>query len=277
VVELEVLGPLVVWAGGRQLRLGPALRVLLLCLLCADGELVLAGRLAGLLSETGSPGGSPATLRSHVSHLRRAISDAAGQGRDDRDSVIVTDRVGGATAYALRLDADKVDASRFVREVDRGIRELQAGDAEQAAETLRAATRLWRGQPLADVAGRSFSQAEIRRLRGTYRAALVARVDADAQCGRHRSIIGELEALADQWPDDEAVRVLLVTCLYRSGRTAEAARACRAAIEFTLEHGLESRRLAALQVEVLTGSLQVTGPAGAPPSAVRLLAADLPG
>ena len=52
-VELEVLGPLVVWAGGRQLRLGPALRVLLLCLLCADGELVLAGRLAGLLSETG--------------------------------------------------------------------------------------------------------------------------------------------------------------------------------------------------------------------------------
>jgi DNA-binding SARP family transcriptional activator len=141
VVELEVLGPLVVWAGGRQLRLGPALRVLLLCLLCADGEVVLAGRLAGLLSETGSPGGSPATLRSHVSHLRRAISDATGQGRDDSDSVIVTDRVGGATAYALRLDANKVDASRFVRDVDRGIGELQAGDAEQAAETLRAAAR----------------------------------------------------------------------------------------------------------------------------------------
>jgi DNA-binding SARP family transcriptional activator len=149
-------------------------------------ELVLAARLAGLLSETGSPGGSPATLRSHVSHLRRAICDATGQGRDDRDSVIVTDRVGGATAYALRLDADKVDASRFVRDVDRGIRELQAGDAEQAAETLRAATRLWRGQPLADVAGRSFAQAEIRRPGGTYRAALVARVDADAQCGRHK-------------------------------------------------------------------------------------------
>jgi DNA-binding SARP family transcriptional activator len=277
VVELKVLGPLVVSVGGRQLRLGPALRVLLLCLLCAEGELVLAARLAGLLSETGSPGGSLATLRSHVSHLRRAISDATGQGRDDSDSVIVTDRVGGATAYALRLDADKVDASRFVRDVDRGIGELQAGDAEQAAETLRAATRLWRGQPLADVAGRSFAQAEIRRLRGTYRAALVARVDADVQCGRHRSIIGELEALADRWPDDEAVRVLLVTCLYRTGRTAEAARACRAAIEFTLEHGLESRRLAALQVEVLTGSLQVPGPAVSPPPAVRLLAADLPG
>jgi DNA-binding SARP family transcriptional activator len=111
-------------------------------------------------------------------------------------------------------------------------------------------------------------------LRGTYRAALVARVDADAQCGRHRSIIGELEALADQWPDDEAVRVLLVTCLYRSGRTAEAARACRAAIEFTLDHGLESRRLATLQVEVLTGSLQIPDPAVALPSAVRPMAAD---
>jgi hypothetical protein len=82
--------------------------------------------------------------------------------------------------------------------------------------------------------------------------------------------VGELQSLVERWPDDEELRVLLVTCLYRGGRTLEAARACRAAVEFTVEHGLESRRLAALQMDVLTGTLQpdmrgdVPVPASAP-------------
>lgn len=257
-VDLEVLGSLVVRADGTQRRLAPALRVLLLCLLCAEGELVPAGRLAGLVSRTAVEF-SPATLRSHVSHLRRAIGDAT--GREVRESAIVTDKVGGTTAYALRMDAVRVDASRFVRDAALGLRELQAGDAGRAANTLRSALGLWRGQPLSDAAGYSFAQAEIKRLDGAYRAALVARVHADALCGLDRSITGELEALVGRWPDDEALRVLLVTCLYRSGRTSEAARACRDAIEFTLQHGLEPRRLAALQMEVLNGTLPRLAPA----------------
>jgi DNA-binding SARP family transcriptional activator len=134
--------------------------------------------------------------------------------------------------------------------------ELRSGDAGRAAVTLRAALALRRGEPLADVAGHSFAQAEIRRLEAVHRAALVARVRADVWCGLGLSVIGELQSLVERWPDDEDLRVLLVTGLYRSGRTAEAARACRAAVEFTVEHGLESRRLAALQMEVLAGTLQ---------------------
>jgi Bacterial transcriptional activator domain len=89
--------------------------------------------------------------------------------------------VGEAAAYTLRLDADKVDASRrvasrFVRGAARGIRELRAGHAEKAARTLREASGLWRGQPLADVAGRPFAQAEIRRLEAAYRGPLVGAV-----------------------------------------------------------------------------------------------------
>jgi DNA-binding SARP family transcriptional activator len=255
-MDLDVLGPLVVRAGGRQLRLGPALRVLLLCLLCAGGDLVPAGRLAAMSAGNGSPAVSPATLRSHVAHLRRAVNDAAGLARDERESVIVTGHVGGGTAYGLRLDSVTVDASRFVREAALGMGELRSGDAERAAVTLHAALGLWRGAPLADVAGHSFAQAEIRRLEAVYRAALVGRVRADAWCGLGLSVIGELQSLVERWPDDEELRVLLVTCLYRGGRTAEAARACRAAVEFTVEHGLESRRLAALQMAVLAGTLQ---------------------
>jgi len=255
-VDLEVLGPLVVKVNGRMLRLGPTLRVLLLCLLCAEGDLVPAGRLAALASGTGAAEFSPTTLRSHVSHLRRALDDAAGQDGGAREPVIVTDRMGGGTGYALRLDAVQVDAARFAREADRGMRELHAGDAARAADTLRAALRLWRGQPLADVADYPFAQTGIGRLEAARRAALAARLDADVRCGRHRSVVGELQALVARWPGDEALQELLITCLYRSGRAAEAAHACRDAIEFTIGHGLESQRLAALQRQVLTGTLQ---------------------
>ncbi len=78
------------------------------------------------------------------------------------------------------------------------------------------------------------------------------------QLGLHRAVIGELEAMTALWPDDETIRVLLVITLYRCGRTAEAAQACRAAVIEALEHGLDSSGLAALQRDVLTGSLPGT-------------------
>jgi DNA-binding SARP family transcriptional activator len=258
-IDLEILGPLVVRADDKQIRLGPMLRVLLLALLCAHGDLVPASRLASLLSETGTPNGSPATLRSHISHLRRAINGDAASGNGRSSSVLVTDHVGGAAAYALRVQADRIDASRFERHVATGIRELHISHFERAGEVLKEATLLWRGQPLADAAGRAFAQAEIRRLESSYRAAVIAKVQADVQRGMHRAVIGELEAMAATWPDDEAVRVLLVICLYRSGRPAEAARACRAAVEAALEQGLDSRLLSMLQRDVLSGSLPAAG------------------
>jgi DNA-binding SARP family transcriptional activator len=259
-LEIEILGPLVVRVGGSQVRLGPTLRVLMLALLCARGGLVPAARLADMLSETGTPRAVPATLRSHVSHLRRALSDAGGfdEGRP-RPVSLLTDKIGGSTAYALRVHHDRIDASRFEVGVTAGMRELHQGRFDAASEMLAAAVSMRRGQPLADVADRAFAQAEIVRLEGSYRAARLARVQADVQRGLHRAVIGELEAMTGAWPDDEMVSLLLVICLYRSGRSADAARVCRAAIEVILGHGLDSRRLAALQLDVLSGTLPSVG------------------
>ena len=259
-MDIEILGPLIVRVSGQPVRLGPALRVLLLALLCARGDLVPAARLAGMLSETGTSRGAPATLRSHVSHLRRALGDATRAEHGHASAVsLLTDNVGGATAYALRVNSDRVDASRFEAGVAAGMRELHHGRFDSASEMLRAAVALRRGKPLADVADRAFAQAEIVRLEGSYRTGRLAQVQADVQRGLHRAVIGELEAMTDLWPDDEMVSLLLVTCLYRSGRSAEAARVCRAAIQITLEHGLDPRRLTALQFDVLSGSLPLAG------------------
>ena len=69
--------------------------------------------------------------------------------------------------------------------------------------------------------------------------------------GLYRESTGELEALLVRWPDDEGLRALLVTCLCRVGRSADAARACRAGIELALDEGLDVSRLQSLQCKVL--------------------------
>lgn len=57
---------------------------------------------------------------------------------------------------------------------------------------LRSAISLWRGQPPADIAGCAIARPGILRLESTYRAAITARIQADAQCGLHGALIGEL-------------------------------------------------------------------------------------
>jgi DNA-binding SARP family transcriptional activator len=259
-MDLEILGPLVVRVGGRQIQLGPRLRILLLGLVCGRGDLIPAARLGRMLSETHDvKQGSAATLRSHISHLRRALNDAGTLSDSHSSPVLITDKIGGSAAYALRVQADRVDATRFERAVAAGICELHSGNHEHAGQVLREAISLWRGKPFADAADHAFAQPDIRRLENSYRAAVIARVQADLQRGLYRTVIGELEAMTALWPDDEAVRELLIVSLHRSGRTAEAAQACRVAIETALERGLDSRRFAALQRDVLNGSLPGTG------------------
>jgi hypothetical protein len=96
-MDLEILGPLVVRVGGRQIRLGPTLRILLLGLVCARGDLIPAARLGQMLSVTdGVQRGSAATLRSHISHLRRALVDAETLRDGPASPVLITDKVGGS-------------------------------------------------------------------------------------------------------------------------------------------------------------------------------------
>ena len=122
-IELGILGSLVLRLDGAEVRLGPSLRVLVLALLCARGALVPVERLGVLLAE---PGGKPvtkATVRSHVSHLRKVIGDGHGHGQEPK--VLVSARLGGAVAYALRREVVDTDAARFDQEVDEGEADLR--------------------------------------------------------------------------------------------------------------------------------------------------------
>lgn len=247
--ELQVLGSLRLLIGAAPVPMGPVQRVLLICLWLAGREVVPSFRLASMVWNDKRPDDPQVTLRSHVHHLRRAMN-AAG-GCTSARSTLVTERVGSAFGYALRLPHEAADAARFERLAEEGRKTLAESKPTNAVATLSHALGLWRGQPLADVADRSFAAPEIRRLEGLYRAATTAKLEAEVRLGLYRESIGELEALLMRWPDDEGLRALLVTCLCQVGRSADAARACRAGIELALDEGLDVSGLQSLQRKVL--------------------------
>ena len=98
--------------------------------------------------------------------------------------------------YLLRVDREHLDAALFQDGFTAGRAALEAGRYAEAAETLRRALDLWRGQVLADLADYAFTRPEAARLEELRLAALEARIDADLALGRHDALTAELEQLA---------------------------------------------------------------------------------
>jgi DNA-binding SARP family transcriptional activator len=81
---------------------------------------------------------------------------------------------------------------------------------------------MWRGPALADVQVGPQLMAHRTTLEETRRVALEQRIEADLHLGNHHQLIGELSGLAIQDPLHEHIHSLLMICLYRSGRPAQA-------------------------------------------------------
>jgi hypothetical protein len=171
----------------------------------------------------------------------------------------VSARAGGTAGYALRRETVDTDAARFDQQVDEGEAELRDGSYASAGGALSGALSLWRGTPLADAGERPYARDWAAHLLERRRHAMVLRAAARVGNLEHARIVGELQAMAAQWPDDEIVRALHAITLYRSGRPARAAAACQDAIRAAQSHGLESPRLHALQRDVLNGTLPDAG------------------
>src|SRR5262249_19136570 len=145
-----------------------------------------------------------------------------------------------APGYALRLEPEQLDLAQFERLAEDAGTEFRRGEKETAVELLREALRLWRGEPLADLAGEPFATVAVRRLDEIRLVALERRVEAELALGRHSELIPELEALVVSEPLRERFRAQLMLALYRSDRQTEALDAYRAARETLVDElGLE--------------------------------------
>ena len=261
-IDYRILGPLEVSADGRLIEIGgPKLRALLVILLLRANESVPRDVLVHELWGDQPPAGAQHSLDVYVSRLRKSLDDVA-------DAPVVVTRPG---AYSLRLAEGQLDARRFEDLVGQGRAALAANTPGQAAEKLRAALELWRGQALADLANGHGPQVEAVRLEELRLSATEDRIDSDLTLGRHADVVGELDALVAVHSLRERLHGQLMIALYRSGRQAEALEAYQAARRTLVEElGLEpGPALRQLESAVLRQdpSLDLPRPAVAAPAA----------
>ena len=225
-VEYRILGPVEVdLDDGRPAPVPRGRARDLLCLLLAHRrEAVTADQIVDGLWADAPPVNARNAVQVVASRLRAAIG---------------VDAVGSTAAgYTLAVDPAAVDADRFEALARRGRDEAADGRAREAAATLRAALELWRGPPLADVAGAAFAQPEVARLEALRLRCTADRIAADFATGAE--VAGELEALVAEHPLDERLRELLMRALYRAGRQADALAVYRDARRALLEGSASS-------------------------------------
>ena len=223
-MQLHVLGHLEASVEDRPLPLGGAKQRALLAMLGLEANrTVTADRLIEGLWGEAPPPSAGKMVQNYVWRLRKVFAD-------DGSAEILTHGRG----YELRIDPERVDVRRVERLLADG--------------SAREALTLFRGEPLGDLAGEPFAPAEIRRLQELRERAAELAIEADLSAGRHREILGELDALLATNPWRERLHAQRMLALYRCGRQAEALEAYREARrtlveELGIEPGPELRRL----------------------------------
>ncbi|WP_212823317.1 BTAD domain-containing putative transcriptional regulator [Catellatospora sp. TT07R-123] len=210
-----MLGPVEVQHGAGLVDLGPRRgeRCLLGLLLLEAGRGVLTmDRLQNLLWDDDPPGNAQRTVHTYVARLRARL-------RPHGVRIITS-----SNGYRVDLDAAQVDAHRFTAAITRARAAAAPG---VRARILAEALDLWRGPPLADVAG-DYLRARIGAGLEEHRfAAIELLAQADLDCGRHHKVLTDLAHVLDEHPTRERLTELLMLAYYRAGRQGEALSAYR--------------------------------------------------
>ncbi|WP_345942806.1 BTAD domain-containing putative transcriptional regulator [Streptomyces sp. SID486] len=216
-MRVVVLGPVQVRGDGEDADgvpstsvSGARLRMLCARLALESGRAVSVDALVDGLWGADPPAEAGNALQSLVSRLRRALG-AVGR---------VESAAGG-----YRLTADEgleVDAARFERLAAEGRRRCAESRHGEAADVLREALGLWRGEALADVREAPFAAAVVTRLDDLRAAAAQDLFEAELRLGRHAEILPDLITAAAADPLSERLAELRMRALWAAGRQSDA-------------------------------------------------------
>ncbi|MFI0980986.1 AfsR/SARP family transcriptional regulator [Streptomyces sp. NPDC021093] len=241
-LRFDLLGPLRVWCGGKELDAGPVQqRVMLAVLLLHANRPVSRGRLIEAVWGTAAPKRAVNLLQRHAAGLRRILEP----GRPARAPSRLLNWT--EAGYLLTVPADGLDREVLDEQLERGRSARAAGDLPAAAEALHSALELWRGR-LCEGLASPLLDAERDRLEEHRLGVLEERVEVDLALGADADLVGELRRLIDAHPLRERLHGLLMRALHRSGRQAEALQTYREARrllaeELGIEPGAELRRV----------------------------------
>jgi DNA-binding SARP family transcriptional activator len=251
-MRYRILGPLELLDDeGRPIAVGGRReRVLLAALLLEANRVVSSDRLTEIVWGEHPPDKAANALQVLISKLRKTLAVAS-----DADGPLAT----WAPGYILHASPGELDAEQFEQ-----LAALSGPDDRPSVVSARLdrALALWRGSVLDGLAMDAFGRADIARLEELRASVLERRIDADLALGRHRDLIGELEALVRTHPLREELRGQLMVALYRSGRQADALAAYRQARQVLADElGIDpSPALQALELDILNQSAELQTP-----------------
>jgi DNA-binding SARP family transcriptional activator/tetratricopeptide (TPR) repeat protein len=229
-IQFNILGPPELKAMGQgTVQFSPQLWCVLASFLLAPNIPVSMDTLVDRLWGETPPAKAHTTIRSYVWRIDKILS----LGVADRARVT---RQGHG--YMLTVDPHAVDLHRFRILKKQSDTLAESGETPRAAELLREADAVWRGQALAGlpgewVAGLRTSLEEQRR------AATFRRIELELMLGRHTSLLAELAELSEEYPLDEDLTRFRMTALFRAGRQTDALRVYRDVRAKLIAEGVE--------------------------------------
>ncbi|MFH8729512.1 BTAD domain-containing putative transcriptional regulator [Streptomyces termitum] len=264
-MKFRLLGPLeAIAADGPVVLGGTKQRATLGYLLLHANRVVATSELVQALWDLEDvPASARKILHNAIWGLRTILADgAAGAPPGTAAPELVTK----APGYVLRVDPDDVDLLVYRRRVARGRAALAASAPAEAARLLREGLDLWDGPLLADLAESGITWPELDAARRDRLDVLEDLFDAELECGRHYSLLGELTMMAEAEPLRERACGQLMLALYRCGRQADALGAYERVRSALVEDlGLEpGHDLRTLQHAILTHDPALTWTAAAP-------------
>ncbi|MET8263560.1 BTAD domain-containing putative transcriptional regulator [Micromonospora arida] len=259
-VRVRLLGPVeVVVAGSPQAVNGVRRKAVLATLALHAGRVVSIDRLIDVVWGDQLPATAANTLQRHVSYLRGVLGEPGS---------IVARQPG----YLLDTGPDSTDVQAAERLIELARRST---DSNEQVRHLTAAVALWRGPPLADVAGSAWLEEQAEHLARLRLEAERSLAEARLSVGEHAGLVPGLERLVRQHPFDEHLHAQLMLALYRDGRQGEAVATYRRLRDNLRENlGLDpGPRLRDLECAILRQDTAIAAPAAAAPTRV---AAQLP-
>ncbi|MEC3977381.1 AfsR/SARP family transcriptional regulator [Amycolatopsis sp. H20-H5] len=218
-IRFDLLGPLTIRSReGAHSPRGPKITKILAMLALRPALPVETTALVEELWGENPPARAVGTVRTHVYHLRRLLSEYHGVPGGE---LVRTE----ASGYVLAVEPYQVDAVRFAVLAAEGRQLCNAGRLGNALSAARKGLGLWRGAPLANVRTGRLLGGHVRRLGELHTQLLEVRIEAEMASGRHRELIPELRDLIVRDPLNEWFHACLMEALRRADRRADALKA----------------------------------------------------
>ena len=189
-------------------------RAVLAQLVLAGGQVVGMGRLIEGIWGEQPPDRAEATVQSHISGFRRALSPIA-PARSGTTA--------GHSRHRLRAGGrarTDVDVWRFTDAVERARQFHSAGDLAAAADVLRSALAGY-APLLPEFDGMPFHDEAARHLERIHRSALELSYEIRLDLGEERMLAADLKVAVQRDPLHEGLWYLLAIARYRMGRQSE--------------------------------------------------------